>query len=286
MVVKERRIEREKLVGGNEEPPMKRRKEVHKSTKGKLKIAWTDEPPEKIIKEEEEKKKVPTKTRAKRLQRGKPCKSISAKGSADAPKSKTLPCVLEAQDLPQPKMPTELLAVHEDPKVVLPGVTPCNPVPDDLTAEAKLLPKPSSDPSSQPPTTAPKPPLRFLLAPQLQPQCNPIAACLSKWPSLRPIICPSHNRSLGKTVDDTSPCAYSAHEASGEAGPHCHDPTCPKELGFNDSPQRGLENPWCSCLEAHQPGVEGRWLRAKRWALQQHGTITLCLMVSLHHPPI
>lgn len=233
---------------------------------------------------------MPSKTRAKGQQRNKPCKNTSAKGAADAPKSKIVPCVLEAHDLTQAKVPTEPLTVHEAPKVVLPellpeqpgepcdssssrdaktghassaleksqpksqdkqearknvslcgtksrkcypkreaegapkpipktnlafklmesvqvfhplgkqtvstlpskkvhSAPPYNPVPDNLITEAK----PSSNPPSQPLTTAPKPPSHFLPASQLQPQCKPPAASMSTLPSHPLSKPPSHH---------------------------------------------------------------------------------------------
>ncbi|XP_060539332.1 uncharacterized protein C2orf78 homolog isoform X2 [Pantherophis guttatus] len=254
--------------------------------KGKRKIPWTEEePPAKKTKEEEKTQhQMPSKARAKGPQRNKPCKHISAKGAADASKSKIAPCVLEAQDLTQAKMPPELLTGPEEPKAVLPELLPeqpaeegdssssrdsktghascaveksqprsqdkqearknvslCGtkskkccpkreaegapkptpktnlafklmesvqvfhplgkqtvptlpskkghsvpPVPNHLITEANLLPKPASYPSSQPLTTAPKPPLHFLPASQLHLQCKPPAASMSKLPSHPP----------------------------------------------------------------------------------------------------
>lgn len=228
---------------------------------------------------------MPSKTRAKRQQRSKPCKNISAKVAEGAPKTKISPCVLEAmQNQLQEKMPTELLTMHEDPKVALlellaqqPGeqwdssaskdsqtahtpsgleksppksqnkqearknvslcgtksrkccprreaegapkpvlktnlacklmesvqvfhplgkpnvssleskkvhsVLPHKPVPDNLITKAKLSPKSSANPSSQPLITAPKPPLHVPPTPQLHPQYKPPASSVSELPS-------------------------------------------------------------------------------------------------------
>ncbi|XP_039222794.1 uncharacterized protein C2orf78 homolog isoform X2 [Crotalus tigris] len=255
--------------------------------KGKRKIPWTEEEPsaKKCKEEEKTQHQMPSKTRAKRQQRNKPCKNISVKVAEDAPKTKIFPCVLEAmQNQLQDKMPTELLTIHEDPKVALlellaqqPGeqsdssaskgsqtvhtpsgleksppksqskqearknvslcgtksrkcyprreaegapkpvlktnlacklmqsvqvfhplgkpnvsslpskkvhsVLPHNPVPDNLIPKAKLSPKSSANPSSQPLITALKPPLHFLPASQLHPQYKPPASSVSESPS-------------------------------------------------------------------------------------------------------
>ncbi|KAK9395277.1 small serum protein 5-like [Crotalus adamanteus] len=63
------------------------------------------------------------------------------------------------------------------------SVLPHNPVPDNLIPKAKLSPKSSANPSSQPLITALKPPLHFLPASQLHPQYKPPASSVSESPS-------------------------------------------------------------------------------------------------------